>query len=229
MTDETPGSGGNPIVARAKAIILKPKEEWPVIDRETTPSGDIFTRYALPLAAIGPVAQFIGGQVFGYGAFGVTYRPSIASGLSMAILGFVLSLVGLFVVSFIADKLAPKFGGESSSRSAFKLVAYSMTASWLAGIFGLIPSLSLLGIVGLYSFYLFYVGAGTLMKVPEDKTLTYTIVTVVCVLLIYIVIGGVTAGLGGLGGAPSLSGGTISSLQGLESIDQGLRAAIVRG
>ena len=147
----------------------------------------------------------------------------------MAILGFVLSLVGLFVVSFIADKLAPKFGGESSSRSAFKLVAYSMTASWLAGIFGLIPSLSLLGIVGLYSFYLFYVGAGTLMKVPEDKTLTYTIVTVVCVLLIYIVIGGVTAGLGGLGGAPSLSGGTISSLQGLESIDQGLRAAIVRG
>jgi len=72
MTDETPGNGGNPIVARAKAIILKPKEEWPVIDRETTPSGDIFTRYALPLAANGPVAQSIGGQVFSFGTFGIT-------------------------------------------------------------------------------------------------------------------------------------------------------------
>src|SRR5690606_27283636 len=106
---------------RAKAIILTPKEEWPVIDRETTSSGDIFTRYAVPLAAIGPVAQFIGSQAFGYRAFGVTYRPSFTASLSTAILTFVLSLVGLFIISLVADKIAPKFGGESSSRNAFKV------------------------------------------------------------------------------------------------------------
>lgn len=217
MTDLIPEGSGSSIIERAKAIILKPKEEWPVIDREPTSSGDIFTRYAVPLAAIGPIALFIGSQVFGFGAFGITYRPSLMSSLSLAITSFVLGLVGLFVLSFVADKLAPNFGGESNSRNAFKLVAYSMTASWLAGIFGLFPSLSFLGIVGLYSFYLFYVGVTPLMKVPVDKALTYTIVTAVCMLVIYLCIGFLTTTIGGLFGGAALGGmaaGTITSSEG---------------
>ena len=139
------GSGAPSIVERAKAIILQPKSDWPVIEGETTPSGDIFMRYAVPLAAIGPVAQLLGSQMFGYIAFGVTYRPPLIGSLSAAILGFILSLVGIFIISFIANKLAPKFGGEGSSRAAFKLVVYSMTAGWLAGIFALIPSIGYTG------------------------------------------------------------------------------------
>lgn len=211
------GSGAPSIVDRAKAIILQPKAEWPVIQTEATPSGEIFTRYAVPLAAIGPVAQLLGSQLFGFSAFGVTYRPSLAGSLSMAIIGFILSLLGIFIISFIANKLAPKFGGEQSSRMAFKLVVYSMTASWLAGIFGLVPSLSFLAIIGLYSFYLFYTGVGPLMKVPPEKALTYTIVTVLCVLVIYIIIASVTAGVGRLVGGTSygnMEGGSVTSSDG---------------
>ncbi|HZV17588.1 MAG TPA: Yip1 family protein [Sphingobium sp.] len=227
MSVETPENPVGSIAARAKAIILKPKEEWPVIERETTSSGDIFTRYALPLAAIGPVATFLGGQIFGYGAFGVSFKPSFAGGLAQAVISYVFSLIGLFVICFVADKLAPKFGGEASSRNAFKLVVYSMTAGWLASIFGLIPSLSLLAIVGLYSFYLFYTGAGPLMKVPADKTLTYTIVTVICVIVLYLVIGAITASFSrmiGVGGPnygavmESTEGGTLS-IPGVGTID----------
>ncbi len=217
MSVETPENPIGSIIERAKAIILKPKEEWPVIERETTSSGDIFTRYAIPLAAIGPVAQFLGGQLFGYGAFGISFRPSFFGGLSTAIVSYVLTLVGLFVLAFIADKLATNFGGESNSSKAFKLVVYSMTASWLASIFGLIPSLALLSIVGLYSFYLFYVGVGPLMKVPAEKALTYTIVTVICAFLVYLCIGALTgtiAGLFGGSGLGALSGGTISDSSG---------------
>jgi len=220
-------AGGTPpsLVERAKAIILKPKTEWLVIDRETVPSGDIFTRYAVPLAAIGPVATFIGSQVFGYGVFG----SSLMGSLSMAISGFVLSLIGLFIVSFIADKLAPKFGGVASSRNAFKLVAYSMTASWLAGIFNLVPALGFLAILGLYSFYLFYVGAAPLMKVPAEKALTYTIVTVLCVIVIYITIWAITASVGrmvGVSMTPSVGSMSSSedgalSIPGVGTIDTG--------
>ena len=211
------GSGAPSVVERAKAIILQPRSEWPVIEAETTPSGEIFTRYAVPLAAIGPVAQLLGSQLFGFSAFGVTYRPSLAGGLSMAIIGFILALLGIFIISFIANKLAPKFGGESSSRAAFKLVVYSMTAGWLSGIFALIPSISFLSILGLYSFYLFYTGVGPLMKVPPEKALTYTIVTVLCVLVIYIIIASVTAGVGRLVGGSnygSMEGGTVTSSNG---------------
>lgn len=201
------------IVERAKAIILRPKEEWPVIERETTPSGEIFTGYALPLAAIGPVAAFLGGQLFGFGAFGISIRPSFMGGLSMAVTSYILALLGLFVISFVANRIAPSFGGESSSRNAFKLVVYSMTAGWVAGIFGLIPSLAFLGILGLYSFYLFYTGAGPLMKVPAEKQVTYTIVTVVAVLVIYVVIGALQAGVMRMfTGSPSIGGLETSSV-----------------
>ncbi|MBB5986186.1 Yip1 family protein [Sphingobium lignivorans] len=225
MTVETPAGPGGDIAARAKAIILKPRDEWPVIARETTPSGEVFTRYAVPLAAIGPVASFLGGQIFGYGAFGISFRPSIMGSLSIAVGGYILSLVGIFVLSFIANKLAASFGGESSSRNAFKLVVYSMTASWLAGIFSLVPSLSLLGIVGLYSFYLFYVGAAPMMKVPGEKALTYTIVTVICAILLYFVTAAIVGAIGGMFGAsswdsPSVSeGGGSISIPGVGTFD----------
>jgi hypothetical protein len=190
MNDVTSG-GGNPLIERAKNILLKPLAEWPRIEAEPCTIQDILTRYVLPLAAIGPVASFIGGQVFGYGALGFSYRPSLLSSLSSAIVTFVLSVIGIFVLSLIADFLAPKFGGTSNRLGAFKLVAYSWTAGLLAGVFGIIPSLAFLSILGLYSVYLLYTGATPLMKVPQDKAVAYTAVTIVCAVLIYILVGAV--------------------------------------
>lgn len=193
MNDVTSG-GGNPLIDRAKNILLKPNEEWPRIELEPLTIQDILLRYVLPLAAIGPVASFIGGQVFGYGALGFTYRPSLLSSLSSAIVTYVLSVVGIFVLSLIADVLAPKFGGASNRLNAFKLVAYSWTAGLVAGVFGIIPSLAFLAILGLYSVYLLYTGATPLMKVPQDKAVAYTAVTIVCAVLIYILVGAVGRG-----------------------------------
>jgi hypothetical protein len=186
------GTGGSPVdglVARAKNILLKPNEEWPRIEAEPATTQQILVGYVLPLAAIGPVASFIGSQVFGYGALGFTYRPSLISSLSSAIITYVLTVVGIFLLSLIADFLAPKFDGQSSRPGAFKLVAYSWTAGLIAGVFGLIPSLVFLSILGLYSIYLLYTGATPLMKVPQDKAIAYTVVTIVCAVLIYIVVG----------------------------------------
>jgi hypothetical protein len=87
-----PGSTPS-LVERAKAILLQTKETWPVIATERTTPGNIITRYAIPLAAIGPVAGFIGGQVFGYSAIFATYRPGLMAGLSMAITTFIMAIV----------------------------------------------------------------------------------------------------------------------------------------
>ena len=186
--DENLEAAARGIFARAKAIIMTPKDEWPKIAAETTPQRDIFMRYVLPLAAIGPVAAFIGGQVFGYGAFGFSYRPSLIGGLTTAIFSFVLSLVSVFVMTFIADFLAPKFAGEANRANAFKLVAYSYTAGWAVGIFSLIPMLGFFGLLGLYSVYLLYTGAMPLMKVPEDKSAGYTAVTILCAIVLSIIV-----------------------------------------
>jgi hypothetical protein len=205
------GVAGNPLVARAKAIVLAPKDEWPKIAAETQTPGDIFTRYVIPLAAVGPVATLIGGQVFGYGAFGFTYRPSLVAALGTAAISFLLTLVGVVVLTFIADLLAPKFGGEANRAQAFKLVAYGSTASWLAGIFGLIPSLGFFSLLGLYSIYLYYTGATPVMKVPQEKSAAYTAVTILCAILLTIIVAPITAAVSGLFFAPSIYSGADAS------------------
>lgn len=211
MTVETPESPVSSIARRAKAILISPQEEWPVIAGETAPSGDIFTRYAMPLAAIGPVAGIVGGLLVGYGPFAF-HRVGTFSAIASAIAGFILSLVMLLVMTFIANRLAPRFGGEESPRRAFKLVAYAMTAAWLAGIVQLVPALAPLGLLGLYSIYLFHVGAGPLMKIPADRAMNYTAVNIICGVVLALIAGSLAAGVGRLFHAPSERGGiTIST------------------
>ncbi len=191
------------LIARAKAIVLTPKEEWPVILTEPKSIAEIFKGYVLPLAAIGPVAGLIGGQIFGYGAFGISYRPSLVAGISTAITSFVLSLISVLVLTAIVEFLAPKFEGTTTRVNAFKLVAYSLTASWLAGIFGIIPSLAWLGFVGLYSFYLLYTGVVPLVNVPAAKALTFTIVTVICAIVLSLIVGAIAASVTGMFTTPA--------------------------
>ena len=69
------------LVQRVQAILLKPKEEWPVIDAEPATVGSIYTQYLVVLAAIPAVAGFIGLSLIGAGMFGFSYREPIAWGL----------------------------------------------------------------------------------------------------------------------------------------------------
>lgn len=179
------------LVARAKAILTTPRTEWPVIDDEPLDLGALLTGYVLPLAAIGPIASAIGWSLFGFGGY---FRMSIGTALTHAIVAFIMAIVGVFVLAWIINALAPTFGGTQSMPQAIKLAAYSSTAAWVGGIFGLIPALAILAaIAGLYSLYLCYLGLPVLMKNPPDKTMTYFIVIIVAAIVIYVVIGTITA------------------------------------
>ena len=214
---EQPPAAFAGLVARVKAILLSPKTEWLKIEAEPATMGSLYTGYVLPLAAIGPVCNLIHGLVFGYGFAGFHYRPSIGSALSHAIVHYVLSLVGVFVMALIIDGLAPKFGGRRGGVQSVKVAAYSATAGWLVGIFSLIPDLGLLGLLGLYSFYLLYLGLPRLMQAPEAKALGYTVVVILTVIVLYAVIalvGSRLFGFGSMGGMPTAeapSGSTSSS------------------
>jgi hypothetical protein len=216
------GPGPNTLIDRAKAIIMKPVETWPVIATEPATPGDLLTRYALPLIAIGPVAGFIGGQLPWVGT-------GLVAGMIAAIIQFVLGLIGVIVLALIADFLAPKFGGEANRTNAFKLAVYGMTAAWLVGVFGISPLLGILGLLALYSVYLVFTGVTPIMKVPQDKAVGYTAVTFIVAFLISVVaasIGAtVTAGVVGVAALTGASSVTESSeeisLPGIGKIDTG--------
>ncbi|HET6778409.1 MAG TPA: Yip1 family protein [Gemmatimonadales bacterium] len=182
------------LVERVKRILLSPKTEWEVIDAERTSIQELYTRYIMPLAAIGPIAQLIGTTVFGVPLpFVGTYRVPIGSAITQAIVGYLLSLAGTYVLALIIDALAPTFSARRSQIEALKVAAYSMTASWLAGIFGLIPALSILGLLGLYSLYLLYLGLPVLMRAPREKAAAYSAVVIIIGIVLWMVIAAIAA------------------------------------
>jgi hypothetical protein len=166
------------LIERVKNILLTPKTEWPVIAEEAATTQSLYVGYILILAAIGPIAMLI-------------TSPMLMAGV--AIVSYLISLAVTYLLALIVDALAPTFGGEKNFIQSLKLTAYSYTAAWIAGIFQLIGFLG--GIVGLlaaiYSFYTFYLGVATLKKCPQDKAVAYTIVVVICGIVLGVVLGGV--------------------------------------
>lgn len=182
------------LVERIKGILLQPKSEWPAIEREPGNAGYLFSNYVAIVAAIPAVCTFIGTSIIGVGP----YRAGIGIGLLRAVVVYVLSLVGVFVIAYIINFLAGTFGARKNPDNAMKVSAYAPTAAWVAGVFNIIPALAFLGILGLYSLYLLHTGITALMKPAADKAVIYTIAVIVCAIIVWIVIFGITAMLFGV-------------------------------
>ena len=189
------------LIQRAKNICLTPTTEWPVIATEPATPGGLLGGYAAPLAAIGAIAGFIGGAIIGHTIpFLGHYRVPIVTALVGAIFTFGMALVGVFVLSLIIDALAPTFGGEKNSGQALKLAVYSYTPAWIAGVLQIVPVLGILGIfAALYGVYLLYLGLPHLMRSPQDKSIPYTVVVLLCAVVLSVVITAVGAMVIGTG------------------------------
>jgi hypothetical protein len=190
------------LVDRVKAILLTPQKEWPVIEAESATPASLYTGYIIPLAAIPAVAGFVGMSVFGMRVLGMSVKWPVSTGLTRAGVVDALALAGVLVLALIIAALAPSFGGQKSQIQALKLAAYSSTAMWLAGIFLIIPALSILSIlsiVGIYSLYLLYLGLPVMMKSPSDKSVAYTVVVILVAIVLYAVFGVIASQVSGYG------------------------------
>ncbi len=166
------------IIDRVKGILLEPKNEWTKIAAEPATAQSLYTGWILILAALGPIA--------------LTIR-TVGAGLGIAIASYVIALVVVYVVALIADMLAPSFGGSKDLDGSLKLVAYSMTAAWVGGLFHVVPLVGwLIGLAAsVYSIYLFYVGAPIMKKCAPDKAVFFTVAVVLCTLVLQILLGSV--------------------------------------
>jgi hypothetical protein len=195
------------LIERAKNILLSPKTEWNVIKGESTTQKQLIVGYVLPLAAVAAVCGFLG-SLFVIGSLGVM---GIVFGLVGMILHLVIAVVAVFVVAYVIDALATTFGAAKNIGQAFKVAAYSFTASFVGGILGIIPFVGwLLGLlVALYGLYLLYLGLMQVMGAPTDKALGYTaVVTLVAIVVLVIanmIIGAIMAI--GVGGGMYMQGG----------------------
>ena len=190
------------IFARAKAIVLSPATEWPVIAAESSSARAIYLRYVAPLVAIGVIATFLGMTLIGtsLGPFG-RVRTGIIAGLFQLIVTFGLSFLMVYLIALLVDILAPHFGGQRNPLAALKVTAYSFTPGWIAAIFNVIPMLAIIGVVAaFYGLYLLYLGLPVLMRCPKEKSIGYTVVLVLCAIVMSLIVSALsTCAIAGLG------------------------------
>lgn len=188
------------LLQRTKDIMLRPRETWLEIRDEATTIPDLFKSYAAVLAAIPAVGHLIGNLLVGYSFMGGHFRMGFGRALGGAVVSYVLSLVGVYIVAMVTDWLAPTFSSERGMLNALKAVVYSMTPSWMAGILYVVPVLSPLSILAaIYGVYLFYTGLPVLMRTPPQKTVMYLVAVVVVSVVLSLIIGALSFAVLGVG------------------------------
>lgn len=205
LTPHTLAGGGHAVrlTDRVKGILRSPRREWPVIATESTSAADIYTGYAMPLAAVGALALFLSFVGLRIPMHGVA-SEDLFNGIAAAILAFALALAHLFFLTLIVEALTRSFGGQCDRVRALKLVAYSYTPIWLAGIAYLFPALSILWLAAAgYALWIAFVGLPVLARCPPPQAAKIALLAAVAGFVLFIVMGTVVAGFAGF--RPGLS------------------------
>lgn len=184
----------NAIIKRAINIIIKPSEEWKIIEQENANKNTAIFGYALPFIIVISAATLVGCLIFNSFYFSMPYT------IVSTLFAFILPFAGIIISAIIVNSLAPAFGSTKNIDNAFKLVIYSYTAAFLVSILtGLLPVLFLISFAGGYSFFIMFFGFTPMMKTPDDKKVGYFIVSTLIMIGVYasltFTIGLISAGL----------------------------------
>ena len=180
-------------IDRAISIVKNPQSELNKVKSEQLSKDYLIKQYIAILAIIPAVAYFIG---MGFIGIGFGFKLPLTTAVVGGVLMYILSIAGFYATSIVINALAPNFSSKQNENQAMKLAAYSYTPVLLGGVFNIIPMLGIIGLLfALYGLYILYLGVPLLMETPQDKALTYTIVIIVAMVVIYAVIGAITSAI----------------------------------
>ena len=119
------------------------------------------------------------------------FRMPLLTGLTLVLVNFVFGLLGLYVVGWVIDMLAPTFSGQRDRRQALKTAAYAFTPGAVGAVFALLGGLGTLlhFAAAIWGIYLLYLGLPVLMRSTREKAAGYTAAVIVCVILLFVVFG----------------------------------------
>ena len=200
-------TGNTNLVQRVINIITKPKQEWEVIATEKPNAMKLIGGYALILALIPALSAFIKYGIIGFSFMGYTSR-SISSGIQTGLIQLLSAVIGVYLLAWIIDLLAPSFDSEKNFGRSLQLAVYSSTPQWVAGILLLLSTTMsmLIMVIGLYAIYLLAVGMPVLKHTPKDKVVGYVALTIVAMIIIALVMALILGAILGLFFAGSMAG-----------------------
>jgi hypothetical protein len=156
---------------RITYLVCRPAAEWERIAGERTSVDELLRRYILPLAALAPIATFIGMKTFdrswdpdqGYlvpadqifGAAATTF---------FAIVGSIFALAAIMVL------IAPMYRRRPDFLSALKVSTHGAGPLLLSGSVLVLPVMVVVSMVALfYTLFLYHVGVTRVLEIREDQ------------------------------------------------------------
>ncbi len=165
-------------------IVRSPREEWIIIKTEEDSSFRLFAGFLLPLLLLTFVSSMIGS----YSRMNDTtfdMAQVVVSGLKPF-----LSILSSVVISILAvNAMIRTFGGTPDLNRAAKLVIYSFVPGIIVAIiFGVAPSLYILGLFLLYSYYIFFLGTPVLLDIPTERQSKFSTLSSTTMFITYLII-----------------------------------------
>jgi len=149
------------------------------------------TRFGYYIIVASVVLSFLGMQLFGG-----WFKPNLVGGLINAVIQAIMTIAGIYLVSFIAKKF---FKGAAAHDQFFRVASYGMIVSWI----GLLPKISFIS--GIWGLIISFVVLKTVHKLTTGGVIGTWIVTAIVAWLAMSVL--VFTGLTGFMGGYSKFGG----------------------
>ncbi|MBU2704544.1 YIP1 family protein [Zooshikella marina] len=155
-------------------LIIHPQKEWQKIRLESTSIPRIYLTYIFLLAAIPILCNYIGTTQIGwYFNPDKVIRLSSDNAATIAIMGYLALLGGVFVVGLLIHQLSQTYSASTSLAQCVVFSAYTATPLFVLGIAGLYPAIWVYLIAGIiaaaYTTYLLYAGLPIVMNIPKEQ------------------------------------------------------------
>jgi hypothetical protein len=147
----------------------------------------LIINYVAIVALVPLVATLVGDTLYYSSRF--TRHNVIAGAVGVAIVTYILQIIGVLIVGAVIWKLVPYFASKTDQTRATVLAAYGYTPVALIAIVDFIPQIAFLTVLGLlYGLYIAYVGLPILIGTPKDRVLTYLIAIIIAAFVVYAVV-----------------------------------------
>jgi hypothetical protein len=162
------------ILSHVWGLFAHPEDEWKTIRKENCTIGRCYCSHVLLLAAIPPIAGYIGTTQVGWQILSSeVHRLTHQSALWIAILSYLTILVAVFTIGKMIHWMGQTYGSKQTLPQCIALAAYTATPLFLIGVMLLYPVLwlnLLIGLVALsYTVYLLYVGVPIVMGITKER------------------------------------------------------------
>jgi len=162
------------ILSHVWGLFTHPEKEWKTIRKENCTIGRCYCSHVLLLAAIPPIAGYIGTTQVGWQIVTAeVHRLTHQSALWIAILSYLTILVAVFAIGKMIHWMGQTYGAKQTLPQCIALAAYTATPLFLIGVMLLYPVLwlnLLIGLVALmYTVYLLYLGVPIVMGISKER------------------------------------------------------------